>query len=93
MTIYISTGSIENKTIQQTIEFLSKNGIKNIELSGGEHDPDIFQKLLNYKNEISFMLHNYFPPPKVPFTLNLATLNDEIFEVCKKHPNNYRKIN
>ena len=37
----------------------------NIELSGGQHDPDIFQKLISYKNKINFMLHNYFPPPKV----------------------------
>ena len=33
MTIYISTGSIKNKTIQQSIDYLSENGIKNIELS------------------------------------------------------------
>ncbi len=85
MTIYISTGSIKNKSIQQSIDYLSENGIKNIELSGGQHDPDIFQKLKSYKNKINFMLHNYFPPPKVPFTLNLATLNDEIFEQSRKH--------
>ena len=86
MTIYISTGSIKNKSIQQSIDYLSeKNGIKNIELSGGQHDPDIFQKLKSYKNKINFMLHNYFPPPKVPFTLNLATLNDEIFEQSRNH--------
>ncbi len=85
MTIYISTGSIKNKSIQQSIDYLSENGIKNIELSGGQHDPDIFQKLKSYKNKINFMLHNYFPPPKVPFTLNLATLNDEIFEQSRNH--------
>ena len=92
MTIYISTGSIKNKTIQQSIDYLSENGIKNIELSGGQHDPDIFQKLISYKNKINFMLHNYFPPPKVPFTLNLATLNNEIFEQCKKHVINSIRI-
>ena len=92
MTIYISTGSIKNKTIQQSIDYLSENGIKNIELSGGQHDPDIFQKLISYKNKINFMLHNYFPPPKVPFTLNLATLNNVIFEQCKKHVVNSIRI-
>lgn len=85
MTIYISTGCIKDKTIQESIDHLKDNGIKNIELSGGKHDPDIFQKLMNYKTEINFMLHNYFPPPKIPFTLNLATLNKEIFEISEKH--------
>ena len=68
MTIYISTGSIKNKTIQQSIDYLSENGIKNIELSGGQHDPDIFQKLISYKNKINFMLHNYFPSKSSIYT-------------------------
>jgi len=34
---------------------------------------------------VNFSFHNYFPPPKIPFTLNLATLNDEIYNICKKH--------
>ena len=33
----------KNKSIQQSIDYLSENGIKNIELSGGQHDPDIFK--------------------------------------------------
>jgi sugar phosphate isomerase/epimerase len=83
--IYISTGLIKNLSIEQSINYLSENGINNIELSGGEHDPDIYDKLTNFKTKINFMLHNYFPPPKKPFTLNLATLNEEIYATCKEH--------
>lgn len=85
MKIYISTGCIKNKSIIEIIEYYYNNGIKNIELSGGQHDPEIFQKLVGYKSKINFMLHNYFPPPKIPFTLNLATLNDEIYKLCEEH--------
>ncbi len=83
--IYVSTGLMKGKSIEKSIEHLSSNGIKNIELSGGEYDPNIFKKLKNFSSKINFMLHNYFPPPKKPFTLNLATLNKEKYEVCKKH--------
>tara|TARA_B100000029_G_C17554210_1_gene951158 strand:- start:206 stop:1051 length:846 start_codon:yes stop_codon:yes gene_type:complete len=83
--IYISTGLMKDLSIEQTINHLSENGIKNIELSGGHHDPNIFEKLKSFKPEVNFMLHNYFPPPKIPFTLNLATLDEQIYKVCKNH--------
>ena len=33
--IYVSTGLMKGKSIEKSIEHLSSNGIKNIELSGG----------------------------------------------------------
>tara|TARA_B100000963_G_scaffold140321_2_gene122215 strand:+ start:8754 stop:9602 length:849 start_codon:yes stop_codon:yes gene_type:complete len=91
--IYVSTGLIKNQSFDEIVSRFHKNGINNIELSGGLHDPKIFEKLSNYKNtKINFMLHNYFPPPKTPFTLNLATLNDDLYKNCKDHIINSIKI-
>lgn len=83
--IYVSTGLIKKRSTISIIEEYLENGITNIELSGGEHDPEIFQKLKKFHRKVNFMLHNYFPPPKIPFTLNLATLNKDKYEVCKQH--------
>ena len=83
--IYVSTGLIKKRTTISIIREYLKNGIANIELSGGIHDRDIVSKIKKFKNTANFMLHNYFPPPKTPFTLNLATLNKSIYKICKNH--------
>ena len=83
--IFISTGSYKNLSIEESLNFLYENDIKNVELSSGQHDPEIENTLRKYKSKLNFMFHNYFPPPKISFTLNLATLDDEIFKICKNH--------
>ena len=90
--IYISTGLIKNQTLDSIINLFNINDINNIELSGGKYDPKIFDKLIHHSKKINFMLHNYFPPPKIPFTLNLATLNEDIYQICKHHVINSIKI-
>lgn len=79
MRIYISTGL--NKKIQ-TSKFLNKlrrNNIKNIELSSGSYENDIFKKLKKV-NRTNLLLHNYFPVPKKPFIINLASTNNIVFK-------------
>ncbi len=83
--IFVSTGLIKRKSIYSSIKYLHHGGIKNIEMSGGHYDSQIMDKIKKLKNEINFSIHNYFPPPKKPFTLNLATFNDETFKICKRH--------
>jgi len=86
--IYISSSSSKHTNIIGCIEEIYQHGFKNIELSGGtqyyegiENDlSDIQQRL-----SINFLLHNYFPPPKKEFILNLASLNDEIFAQSLAH--------
>jgi len=79
--IYISSSTIKSKKISDSVEILANSGFRNIELSGGtEYYPDIKRDLLDFqqKYEINFLCHNYFPPPKENFVINLASLNDEI---------------
>jgi len=86
--IYISTSCIKNTKIKDSVEELATNGFKNIELSGGTEYYDNFENdLLDLKDEynLNYRCHNYFPPPKKHFVLNLASLNDETFQISFKH--------
>ncbi|NOX66214.1 MAG: sugar phosphate isomerase/epimerase [Chlorobi bacterium] len=59
-----------------------------IELSGGTFEPDIIEKLKPYKEIINFRLHNYFPPPEIPFVFNLASLDDYVAKTSIAHVKN-----
>ena len=78
MTIYISTGGFSKKSTDLAISDLERYGFKNIELSGGLHKKNLFYTIKNKK--LNFQIHNYFPPPKVPFVLNLASLDKRIYQ-------------
>jgi len=87
--IYISTSCVkETSKISDAIITLASNGIKNIELSGGtEYYNDLTADLIQLKDEheISYLVHNYFPPPKNHFVLNLASLDDHIYNSTLDH--------
>jgi sugar phosphate isomerase/epimerase len=86
--IYISTSCIKHNKIKDSVEELASNGFKNIELSGGTEYYENFENdLLELKDKYSlnYRCHNYFPPPKKPFVLNLASLNDETFQMSFNH--------
>jgi sugar phosphate isomerase/epimerase len=86
--IYISSSCAQFKNISGSVEFLSRNGFKHIELSGGtSYYPGLEDDLLDLKkkNNLSYLIHNYFPPPKDHFVLNLASLNDDIYKKSLEH--------
>jgi sugar phosphate isomerase/epimerase len=86
--IYISTSCVKHNKIKDSVEELASNGFKNIELSGGtEYYKNFENDLLELKDKYSlnYRCHNYFPPPKKPFVLNLASLNDETFQMSFNH--------
>ncbi len=76
--IFVSTGGYKNEYPSKIVKELFNGGIRNIELSGGLFEEDLLKKLLKLKKEINFQLHNYFPPPKNSFVLNLASIDEEI---------------
>ena len=81
--IYISTACIKSSSIKESVLKLVSAGFKNIELSGGtKFYPDYKDDLLKMKKEygLNYLVHNYFPPPKIPFVINLASQNKEIFQ-------------
>lgn len=80
--IYISSSCIKAKYIKDAVLFLAEHGIRNIELSGGtEFYEGLEDDLLHLKDKYSlnYLVHNYFPPPKESFILNLASLDDRIW--------------
>lgn len=86
--IYVSSSCIRHKKIKDSVQELAENGFKNIELSGGtQYYMDIESDLLKLKDKynLNYRCHNYFPPPKDAFVLNLASLNNEIYEKTFNH--------
>ena len=86
--IYISTSCIKGKTIKESVKLLIDHGFKNIELSGGTDYYEGFKNdLINFRKQsnVNFLLHNYFPPPKDHFVLNLASLNNDVFNKTIDH--------
>lgn len=86
--IYISTSCVRATTIKGCIEFLNKNGFSAIELSGGTDYYEMLEDdvmICKEKYSLSFICHNYFPPPKGHFILNLASLDDDIYNRSLDH--------
>lgn len=76
--IYISSVAVKSTSIEDSVNKLMGIGIRNIELSGGTNYSDnILKKLKGLKKEFSLnlLIHNYFPPPKKDFVLNIASNN------------------
>ena len=77
--IYISTGGFKNLNAIQAIKLLAKYKIYSFELSGGTYIDNLDLQLKDLPEEFKLIIHNYFPPPKTPFVLNLASLNENIY--------------
>lgn len=89
--IYVSSACVKKSNIAEVIKLLVKNGITSIELSGGtcyyeeiEHDLIMLKQVYQLK----YACHAYFPPPKDPFVVNLASCNDQIYKRSIDHYTN-----
>lgn len=83
---YVSSLAFTGSSPQQMIEICRENDL-NMEFSSGmDFQANMEEVYLNAS--IKRMPHNYFPPPKDPFVLNLASANEEIrrrsIEHCKR---------
>ena len=88
--IYISTLAFSGKTVEDIISISKKNNYQ-IEFSSGL--PYRFDMENIYGNTlIKRVPHNYFPAPKEPFVLNLASSNDFIRNRSIEHCINGLKL-
>lgn len=81
--VYVSTGGVSSKWITERVQALAEVGFQSIELTGGtlpENDLEKKLRSLQYTYGLSFLIHNYFPPPDSPFVFNLASESQEIRE-------------
>jgi sugar phosphate isomerase/epimerase len=83
--IYISSGGDKNRTGEQFARAMAKLSIYNIELSGGAYDKSQLEKLKTMKKMFNFQVHNYFPPPEIPFVLNIASFDENIAKLSIDH--------
>jgi sugar phosphate isomerase/epimerase len=86
--IYISTACVKHNTIKGSVLELAQHGYKNIELTGGTRYYDSYENdLLELKDKynLNYLLHNYFPPPEKHFILNIASLNDDLYQKSIEH--------
>ena len=69
--IYASTNCLFHpKNVEKVLKEYEKEEIENVELGSVHEHFDI--KILK-KFNFNFVIHNYFPPPKVPFNFNLSS--------------------
>lgn len=74
--IYVSTACLQGKTdLSSRIRAYENSGLYNIELGAGVYNCNNIRKY--DLNKFKFLVHNYFPPPPVPFVINLAS-SDEV---------------
>ena len=87
MRLYVSTSCLKHLSILKILESYEDNDFRRIELgSSHEYNPLVIKKVKEMKAE--FLIHNYFPPPKKSFIMNLASNNKSILkrsrELAKK---------
>ena len=81
---YISTLCFAGMPISEILDKADINNF-NLEFSSGlPYDPNNINFFNNFNDNFK-LLHNYFPAPKVPFVLNLASENIEIRELSLNH--------
>ena len=83
--IYVSTGGVPTQKGSQTALELFETGIKGVELSGGLFDPNLRNSIDKLLAQGNLQIHNYFPPPNLPFVINLASDNQEIIKKTQDH--------
>jgi sugar phosphate isomerase/epimerase len=80
--IFVSSASIREKNLDKKLFYFKENNITDIELTGGTNfNNNTLNILKKFKEKynFNFQLHNYFPIPKKSFVLNLASLDNQIF--------------
>jgi sugar phosphate isomerase/epimerase len=83
--IFTSSGAFKNfSNLENLFNYLNKNKIKNVELSGGSYNKN-YKNILSKNKNINFLFHNYFPVPKNSFVINLASNNKKIIKHSFDH--------
>jgi len=87
--IFVSTSCLSGmRDLGEILKIYSAHGIRNVELSGGLDYVDNVEGILRMYPHLNFIIHNYFPPVREPFIMNLAAQDELIRErsvtVCEK---------
>jgi len=86
--IFVSTNAFGTKKLNEILEECRDHSILNIELSsinGNRRDIEYSLSKSSEYGMFHFLVHNYSPPPEVPFVLNLASKNTNVLERSLNH--------
>jgi sugar phosphate isomerase/epimerase len=86
--IYVSSTCAPTKNLREAIDSFVAHSIRNIEFSGGlDFYESFLDNLFSLKevHRLNLLVHNYFPPPKDAFVLNLASQDNEIYQRSLEH--------
>jgi sugar phosphate isomerase/epimerase len=77
--IYASSGAFLSRDLAALLDEAADCGIAHVELSSGvAWKADNLAVVRRNRARFRFLVHNYFPPPELPFVLNLASSDPEI---------------
>lgn len=80
MSVFVSTTFMaDQSSVMDALNLLAEKGIFNIEL-GSIHQPEsnLETNLKNTNYDFNYLIHNFFPPSKERFILNIASANEYI---------------
>ena len=85
--IYVSTGAFKTQDIDMILQICVSNGVHNLELSSGTHFAEGLLDLVraHHGRPMQYLVHNYFPPHRDPFVLNLASTNAHGLKRSRDH--------
>ncbi len=89
--IFISTATRGHDPLEDTLKLFTDLGLNHIELGMAKSYPPNMRSILHElaaKDGFHFLIHNYFPPPDVPFVLNLASNDPESLNRSIEHVQN-----
>lgn len=89
MRIYVSTSCLRNcGDLSNVLDTYTNAGIRDIEIGSSHNYIEDADELLKRYPDAKFVIHNYFPPPKDPFMMNLAAQDEDIrqrsLDVCRR---------
>lgn len=86
--VLVSTGGFKKLEAFEVAKLFLAHGITSIELSGGAYSKNVWTDMKALAGCANFQVHNYFPPPKIPFVLNLGSLDANIASLSLEHIKN-----
>lgn len=84
--IYLSTGAFKTSNLAEILEVCEVLDFHNLELSSGlPWSERLTDDIKSASMSCNLLVHNYFPPPRVPFVLNLAAKNAQVLKLSLEH--------
>jgi len=79
MPLYISTACL-NGDVFDVLDLYEEAGFRNVELGSSHPHNEWISPAAIAEYDFGFMVHNYFPPPREPFIVNIASQNRMILK-------------